>query len=99
MICMQRRKQLNSEMQGCLPALLLSVIIWAVIIEVLRMDWLTQHWSDVTEVIAYVIAIAHIITEVTPTPRDDKALGKLYKLLETIGFQVLKSKQSNRVKL
>jgi len=63
------------------------------------MDWLTQHWSDVTEVIAYVIAIAHIITEVTPTPRDDKALGKLYKLLETIGFKVLKSKQSNRVKL
>lgn len=38
-------------------------------------------------------AAASVITALTPTPRDDKFVGKLYKILETIALVVGKAKQ------
>lgn len=34
------------------------------------------------------IALASIVTAVTPTPRDDIFIGKLYKLLEAIALNI-----------
>ena len=53
--------------------------------------WFQTNWTKITEVIAYVIAIASIIVKVTPTLKDDnvllgvvKFLGKYIALNKTI---------------
>ena len=53
--------------------------------------WFQANWTKITEVIAYVIAIASIIVKVTPTLKDDnvllgvvKFLGKYIALNKTI---------------
>jgi len=37
--------------------------------------------------------VASIICATTPTPADDRILGKLYKLIETLALVVGKAKQ------
>jgi len=39
--------------------------------------WIQAHWLDVTNVIAYVIAIASIVIKITPTTKDDAILAKI----------------------
>jgi len=38
-------------------------------------------------------AAASVITALTPTPKDDKILGRIYKIIETIALVVGKAKQ------
>ena len=38
-------------------------------------------------------AAASIIVALTPTPHDDRILGKLYKVIETLALVVCKAKQ------
>lgn len=38
-------------------------------------------------------AAASVITALTPTPKDDAFLGKLYKVIETIALVVGRAKQ------
>ena len=48
-----------------------------------------------TEIITYITAIisgASIIAAVTPTPKDDKFIGKIYKLVDLFAFNVGKAK-------
>ena len=53
--------------------------------------WFQVNWTKITEVIAYVIAIASIIVKLTPTLKDDnillgvvKFLGKYIALNKTV---------------
>ncbi len=51
---------------------------------------------DIQELISYLtaaITIASVVTAVTPTPKDDKVLGKVYKVIEALGLVVGKAKQ------
>lgn len=43
--------------------------------------WFQLHWSDITGVVAYVIAGASIIVKLTPTLKDDDALKGVIKFL------------------
>ena len=52
------------------------------------MNWITQHWSDVLQVISYIIASASIITALTPTPKDDALMAKLHSVLKLLGLNV-----------
>ena len=50
---------------------------------------------SISEVIPYataVIAIASIIAALTPTPKDDQMIGKLYKLIDLLAVNVGKAK-------
>lgn len=49
---------------------------------------LTTNWSGVFEMIFAVIAAASAITAVTPTPKDDRFVGKIYKVLEALALNV-----------
>lgn len=40
-----------------------------------------------------IIAGASIICALTPTPKDDQIIGKLYKIIEWCAFNVGKAKQ------
>lgn len=49
---------------------------------------LTADWSGVLEAIFTVIAAASAITALTPTPQDDRFVGKVYKILEALALNV-----------
>jgi len=44
-------------------------------------------------IVTGVIAAASIITSLTPTPKDDAMIGKLYKILEIAALNIGKAKQ------
>ena len=44
-------------------------------------NWIVAHWADVTEVIAYVIAIATIVVKLTPTLKDDTVMKAIIKFI------------------
>lgn len=56
------------------------------------MEWITAHWQDIWAAVSAVILAAHAITEATPTPKDDKFVGKVYELLKVIGLKIGKSR-------
>ncbi len=41
------------------------------------MEWVTNHWKEIVDVVAYIIAAASIIVKLTPTLKDDILLGKV----------------------
>jgi hypothetical protein len=45
------------------------------------------------EVLLAVHAAASAITALTPTPKDDAVVGKIYKIIETLAMVVGKAKQ------
>lgn len=49
---------------------------------------LTADWTGVFEVIFAVIAAASALTAVTPTPSDDRFVGKIYKLVEALALNI-----------
>ena len=49
------------------------------------MDWLTQNMNAIVAILLALHGLAVVIVNLTPTPADDKVLGKVYKLIELIG--------------
>jgi hypothetical protein len=52
-----------------------------------------DHISKYIEVALAIHAAASAIVALTPTPKDDKIVGKLYKIIETLALVVGKAKQ------
>ncbi len=44
-------------------------------------------------IITMVVTLASITCALTPTPKDDKMLGKLYKMVELAALNIGKAKQ------
>jgi len=53
------------------------------------MDYINKY----IEVALAIHAAASAIVALTPTPKDDKIIGKLYKIIETLALVVGKAKQ------
>ena len=43
--------------------------------------WISANWTEIANIIVYVIAIASIIVKITPTPKDDIFLGKIKQFI------------------
>ncbi len=43
--------------------------------------WVVAHWEEITEVIAYIIAIASIIVKLTPNLADDAFMKKVIRFV------------------
>jgi len=52
-----------------------------------------MDFSKYVEAALAIHAAASVICALTPTPKDDAFLGKLYKVIETIALVVGKAKQ------
>lgn len=50
----------------------------------------------IIELIPQIIAIASMVCAITPTPKDDVMLGKVYKILELLALNVGKAKMPNK---
>ena len=59
----------------------------------------TNSWVNLMDFVKYIEvalaihAAASAITALTPTPKDDAVVGKLYKIIETLAMVVGKAKQ------
>ena len=54
---------------------------------------------DITEIIGYAttaVTIASIITAATPTPRDDAVMAKFYKIIEVVGLNIGRAKETGK---
>lgn len=49
---------------------------------------------NIVQGIVAVIAAASIICSLTPTPKDDVLIGKLYKFIEVLALNIGKAKQT-----
>ena len=52
-----------------------------------------DHLSKYIEAALAIHAVASAICALTPTPADDKVVGKVYKLIEALALVVGKAKQ------
>jgi len=54
------------------------------------MEWITNHWVEILNIVAYVISGASIIVKLTPTPKDDEILGTAIKFLALFSLNTTK---------
>ena len=48
---------------------------------------------NIVTIVMLIVTGASIIAAITPTPKDDKWIGKLYKLIDICALNVWKAKQ------
>lgn len=56
------------------------------------MQWVIDNWQGVALVVTAVISLASAITALTPTPKDDAVVRKLYRIIEALGLVVGRAK-------
>jgi hypothetical protein len=52
-----------------------------------------QTFANMMAIIMAIISVSSIIAAITPTPKDDVWIGKLYKLIDMMALNVWKAKQ------
>jgi len=55
-------------------------------------DYIIENKEGVLQVITSVIAVASAVAALTPTPKDDTLIGKLYKLVDWLALNIYKAK-------
>ena len=55
-------------------------------------DYIIENKEGVLQVITSVIAVASAVAALTPTPKDDTLIGKLYKLVDWLALNIHKAK-------
>mgnify|MGYP003151471079 CR=1 FL=1 len=48
---------------------------------------------NIIAVVTLIITVASIVAAITPTPKDDMWIGKLYKLIDLLALNIGKAKQ------
>lgn len=48
--------------------------------------------TEIVGIVTAVVTISSIVAAVTPTPKDDVWIGKLYKLIDLCALNILKAK-------
>ena len=56
------------------------------------MEFIRDNWEQVGIIITSVVAIASAVSAMTPTPKDDGIVKKLYKVLDLLALNVGKAK-------
>ncbi len=52
------------------------------------MDWILAHKLDLFNIATAVVALAAVVSAITPNVQDDSVVAKLRKLLDIIAFNV-----------
>ncbi len=48
--------------------------------------------GDIVGIVTLIVTLSSIIAAITPTPKDDVWIGKLYKLIDLCALNILKAK-------
>ena len=57
------------------------------------MQYVQQNWEAIVGVLTAAVALASGIAAMTPTPKDDGFVKKLYKLIDLLALNVGKAKE------
>lgn len=48
------------------------------------MNWIVENWEGVVATLVALHALAIAVVNLTPTPKDDEILGKVYRVVEVV---------------
>jgi hypothetical protein len=54
--------------------------------------WLSAHADQIITALTSIVTGASVIAALTPTPKDDTVVGKLYKVIDWLALNVGKAK-------
>ncbi len=57
------------------------------------LNWLVTHTDTLVGIVTLIVTLASLIASLTPTPKDDTFVGKLYKLLDLLALNVGRAKE------
>jgi len=57
------------------------------------MEYIRENWESIAAIISGIIATASAIAAMTPTPKDDGIIKKVYKLVDLLALNVGKAKE------
>lgn len=52
----------------------------------------STNWVNIMGIVTGAVSVASMIAAITPTPRDDIFIGKLYKIVDWLALNVGKAK-------
>ena len=58
-----------------------------------QITWVFDNWVAIMATVTGLMTVASAITALTPTPRDDLFVAKLYKVIEKVALVVGKAKE------
>jgi len=56
------------------------------------MSWILENKEALISIITGAVAVASAIAALTPTPKDDTIVGKIYKVIDLLALNVGKAK-------
>ena len=56
------------------------------------MSWILENKEALISILTGVVAVASAIAALTPTPKDDTIVGKIYKVIDLLALNVGKAK-------
>ena len=56
------------------------------------MEWILANYTGVLLALTSTVTAASAIAALTPTPADDKLIGKLYKIIDFLALNIGKAK-------
>ena len=56
------------------------------------MEFIKENWEQIGIILTSVVAIASAVAAMTPTPKDDGIVKKLYKIVDLLALNVGKAK-------
>ena len=58
------------------------------------MSWILENKEALISIITAVVAVASAVAALTPTPKDDNIVGKIYKVIDMLALNVGKAKDT-----
>ena len=58
------------------------------------MSWILENKEALIGILTGVVALASAIAALTPTPKDDTIVGKIYKVVDMLALNVGKAKDT-----
>ena len=56
-------------------------------------SWITEHSAELIAILTGVVTVASAVAALTPTPKDDTIVGKVYKVVDWLALNVGKAKE------
>ena len=59
-------------------------------------SWLAAHSDQIIGALTSIVTGASALAALTPTPKDDSFIGKLYKVIDFLALNIGKAKQTGK---
>jgi len=59
-------------------------------------NWVTSNSAELISILTGIVAVASAIAALTPTPKDDTIVGKIYKVVDLLAINVGKAKDTSK---